>query len=136
MSVVLDTSATLAFLLDDERNSATVALFEAVNLSGAYVPNLWPYEVANSLTMAVKRGRITSKERSAALASLTKLDIVIDNADLDAIWSATVALADLYALTIYDAAYLELAQRKRVPLATLDDALTRACKAAAVALAL
>jgi len=136
VSIVLDTSATLAFILEDERSLASMALFESISRLDASVPNLWPYEVANSLTYAMRRGRISMDTRSAALMNLTKLAITIDTCDLDGIWLATVALADLYQLTIYDAAYLELAQRKRVPLATLDDALTRACKASGVPLIL
>jgi predicted nucleic acid-binding protein len=122
--------------MDDERNPASAALFETISLSGAIVPNLWPYEVANSLTMAVKRGRISSKDRFESLKNLAKIDIRIDNADIDLVWHSIIALADLHSLTIYDAAYLELAQRMRVPLATLDDALIRACKASAVSLVL
>ena len=136
MTLVLDTSATLAFLMDDERDSAAVALFEKITTSGASVPTLWSYEVANSLTMAVKRGRITNKDRSESLKNLTKLNIRVEHAELDVVWHDIVALADLHSLTVYDAAYLELAQRMRVPLATLDDALARACKASAVTLAL
>ena len=136
MSLVLDTSATLAFLLDDERDAAAIALSEKIAIDGATVPNLWPYEVANSLAVAAKRGRITIQARGEMLMNLTRLDIRIDNADLDEIWLATVALADLYHLTIYDAAYLELAQRMRVPLATLEDALKHACRASGVPLAL
>jgi predicted nucleic acid-binding protein len=136
VSIVLDTSATLAFILEDERSLASMTLFKSISRLGASVPNLWPYEVANSLTYAMRRGRISMDTRSAALMNLTKLAITIDTCDLDGIWLATVALADLYQLTIYDAAYLELAQRKRVPLATLDDALTRACKASGVTLIL
>lgn len=134
MSLVLDTSATIAFLLDDERNSSTVSLFEKVGASGAIVPTLWAYEVANSLSIAVKRGRISSKNRSESLQNLMKLDIRVDNAEIETVSCDVVSLADLYQLTIYDAAYLELAQRTRVPLATLDDALQRACKASAVQL--
>ncbi len=136
MSLVLDTSATLAFLLDDERDAATASLYETISINGAFVPSLWPYEVANSLSVAVKRGRISTVMRSHALMKLRSLDIVIDRADFDEIWNATVALADLYQLTVYDAAYLELAQRMRAPLATLDDSLMRACKASAVHLAI
>jgi predicted nucleic acid-binding protein len=61
VSIVLDTSATLAFLMDEERNSKAVALFVRISAFGAIVPNLWPYEGANSLSMAVKRGRIEQR---------------------------------------------------------------------------
>ena len=63
MSIVLDTSATLAFLMDEERNSKAVALFVRISAFGAIVPNLWPYEGANSLSMAIKRGRIEQRSQ-------------------------------------------------------------------------
>ncbi len=136
MSIVLDTSATLAFILEDEQSPASIALFGSISRLGASVPTLWPYEVANSLTYAMRRGCISMDARAAALMNLTKLAITIDSCDLDGIGLATVTLADLYQLTIYDAAYLELAQRMRVPLVTFDDALARACKASGVPLIL
>lgn len=132
MSVVLDCSATLAFLLDDERTSAAAALLDNVVRDGAVVPSLWHLEVANSLSVAVRRKRIPAAARAQFLDYLGDLDILTDDETHAHAWSATLKLADIYGLTLYDAAYLELAQRRRLPLATLDTALADAARAAGV----
>ncbi|MGJ0394192.1 MAG: type II toxin-antitoxin system VapC family toxin [Methylocystis sp.] len=132
MKVVLDSSAVLAWLHGDERTPEIEALFDRIIEHGAIAPSPWRLEVANSLTMAARRKRITHAFRDEALADLDQFDIAIDTeTDLHA-WKASTQLSDLYGLTVYDAAYLELAQRRRMPLATLDAALARAAKAAGV----
>lgn len=103
---------------------------------GAVVPSLWRLEVANGLLGAVRRGRLAVERRDALLEALLEMDIAIDaETDLHA-WSGTVRLAEAHGLTAYDAAYLELAQRRRLPLATLDAALAQAAREAGVALSL
>ena len=130
MSLVLDSSATLAWIYGDETTDAIRTLFDQIADTGAVVPALWRLEVANSLTVAVRRGRIDAEFRRAALADLALLDIGIDpHTDAQA-WTGTLHLADRYGLTLYDAAYLELAQRRMLPLATLDTALLAAAQAA------
>jgi predicted nucleic acid-binding protein len=124
--MVLDCSATLAFLLEDEQTVAIAAVFDKVIHDGAIVPALWYLEVANSLCVSVRRKRIASDARDQFLGYLQKLDITTDEETHIHAWSATVKLADLHGLTVYDAAYLELAQRLRLPLATLDRALAQA----------
>ena len=126
MSLVLDSSATLAWIYADETNAAIRDLFERVADAGAVVPALWRLEVANSLTVAVRRGRIDTDLRRGALADLALLDIVIDPHTEAHAWGETLALADRFRLTLYDAAYLELAQRRALPLATLDQPLRAA----------
>jgi predicted nucleic acid-binding protein len=86
---------------------------------------LWRLEVGNSLTVAVRRGRIDVDFRRAALADLALLDIAIDQSTDSDAWGETL-LADRFRLTLYDAAYLELARRRVLPLATLDGALCSA----------
>jgi predicted nucleic acid-binding protein len=120
VSVVLDSSATLAWIFGDETTAAIRELFETVADNGAVVPSLWRLEVANSLMMAVRRGRIEAALRDAALADLTLLDITTDPMTDGQAWQETLALAETFGLTLYDAAYLELAQRRNLPLATLD----------------
>lgn len=132
MSVVLDSSATLAWVHGDEGSSKIDAIFDSVAEQGALVPSLWHLEVANSLTVAMRRGRISSAERETAMLDLAQLDIVVDAETEQHAWKATTQLADLHSLTVYEAAYLELAQRKRLPLVTLDKALFRAAEAAGV----
>lgn len=132
MSVVLDSSATLAWVHGDERTPAIEAVFDRVAERGGVVPSLWHLEVANSLTIAVRRARISAAERADALADLALLDIAVDDETEQHAWKATTHLADLNGLSVYDAAYLELAQRRRLPLVTLDKALIRAAAAAGV----
>jgi predicted nucleic acid-binding protein len=123
LSLVLDSSVTLAWIYSGETTDAIRQVFDAVADSGAVVPALWRLEVANSLTIAVRRRRIDEELRRAALADLILLDITIDpDTDIHA-WGATLRLADRFRLTVYDAAYLELAQRRTLPLATLDEEL-------------
>jgi predicted nucleic acid-binding protein len=129
VSLVLDSSATLAWIYGDETTDAIRTVFEQVADAGAVVPALWRLEVANSLTVAVRRHRIDPEFRRAALADLTLLDITTDQQTDSQAWAETLLLADRYRLTLYDAAYLELAQRRGLPLATLDQELISAAKA-------
>jgi predicted nucleic acid-binding protein len=110
----------LAWLYSDELTDPVRQVFERVTASRAWVPSLWRLEVANSLHMAVRRHRIDAGFRDASLADLALFNICVDpDTDLFA-WSSTLQLAQRFSLTLYDAAYLELAQRLSLPLATLD----------------
>ena len=120
MSLVLDSSAALAWIYGDETTAEIRVVFDQVAAAGAMVPSLWRLEVANSLTMGVRRGRITADFRRAALADLAMLDITTDQHTNSFAWSETLILSDRFRLTLYDAAYLELARRRELPLATLD----------------
>lgn len=133
--LALDASVTLAWCFEDENSAEVQALMLRVAQAGACVPSLWRYEVANTLHLAVRRKRINQAQRDAAIVELAALDIQTD-AESDAhIWSATLQLAARYDLTVYDASYLELAARRRLPLATCDAALIAAAKKAGVAVA-
>jgi len=123
MSLVLDSSMTLAWLFEDENSDQADTVLQQVAESGATVPSLWRLEVANALQMAVRRGRIDTAFRDASLADLAALAIVIDSETDHQAWRTTLHIADSYKLTLYDAAYLEQAQRLNLPLATLDQAL-------------
>jgi predicted nucleic acid-binding protein len=129
VSLVLDSSATLAWIYSEEMTDAIRAVFDQVADAGAVVPALWRLEVANSLTVAVRRNRIDVEFRRAALADLALLDIVTDQHTDSQAWAETLQLADRYRLTLYDAAYLELARRRKLPLATLDQELLVAAHA-------
>ena len=96
---------------------------------GAVVPALWRLEVLSGLQVAVRRGRITVEYRDASIADLRALSIEIDPGTNRQAWSGTLRLFDRFALTPYDAAYLELALRRQLPLATLDSELARAARA-------
>ncbi len=120
MSLVLDSSATLAWIYGDETTDSVREVFDAVADYGAVVPSLWRLEVANGLTGAMRRRRIDAEFRRAALADLAFLDIFVDDRTDSIAWTATLDFADRFGLTVYDAAYGELAERRRLPLATLD----------------
>ena len=132
MSLVLDGSIALAWTFLDETTAATRDAFEAVAEGGAWVPALWRLEVANALLMGVRRGRIDLAFRAAALADLAVLDISVDGETDGHAWGATLQLADRFRLTLYDAAYVELALRRALPLATLDRAMADAARALGV----
>ena len=134
MSLVLDSSVSLSWCFEDERSSAIIALLHHVQESGASVPSLWRLEVANALHMALRRGRISAEFRDATLADFSALNIVVDAETDNHAWSTTLRLADRFRLTLYAAAYLELAQRLSLPLATLDQALRTTANDLGVAL--
>jgi predicted nucleic acid-binding protein len=134
VSLVLESSATLAWVYGDETTDAIRAVFDQVADTGAVVPSLWRLEVANSLTVAVRRGRIDADFRRAALADLALLDIITDQYTDANAWGESLTLANQFRLTLYDAAYLELARRRTVPLATLDSDLRSAARAVGVRL--
>jgi predicted nucleic acid-binding protein len=126
MSLVLDSSATLAWVYTEETTEAIREVFTSLSERVAWVPGLWRLEGANILEMGVRRGRHDAAFRDATLIDLAILPISLDPETDRQAWSATVRLADRHKLTVYDAAYLELAQRRRLPLATLDRELRRA----------
>jgi predicted nucleic acid-binding protein len=134
MSLVLDCSATLAWVYGDETTPAICAVFEAVARRGALVPALWRLEVANVLEMGVRRKRHDAAFRDATLADLALLPIRLDPETDRHAWGATARLAARHSLTLYDAAYLELARRADLPLATLDTELRAAAIAEGVPL--
>jgi predicted nucleic acid-binding protein len=134
VSLVIDSSMTLAWYFEDEKTETSLAVLDRVVEAGAIVPVLWPLEVLSGLQAAVRRGRITAAYRDAALDDLRALVIVIDPGTNQHAWSATLRLCDRFGLTPYDAAYLELAQRLRLSLATLDGELIRAAQTESVPL--
>jgi predicted nucleic acid-binding protein len=129
MSLVIDASLTLSWYFEDETTPATEAILERVSEAGATVPTLWRLEVANAFQSAIRRKRITAPYRDQSLAELTQMPITIDADSNVYAWTTTLRLAERFALTIYDSAYLELAQRRSLPLATLDAELREAAAA-------
>jgi predicted nucleic acid-binding protein len=120
LSLVLDSSVTLAWVYAAETTGAISDVLARVIESGAWVPGLWRLEIGNVLEMGVRKGRTDAAFRDAALADLALLPISVDPETDRHAWGATVKLAARHRLTLYDAAYLELARRRSLPLATLD----------------
>ncbi len=134
MSIVLDSSATLAWVYEDETTPAIDQLFNRVAQQGAFVPALWRLEVGNILEMGVRRKRNDANFRDATLTDLELLPITVDAETDSQAWRATLQLAIRHQLTLYDAAYLELAKRRGLPLATLDRELRSAAQAESITL--
>ncbi|MDX2142344.1 MAG: type II toxin-antitoxin system VapC family toxin [Rhodospirillaceae bacterium] len=123
MSLVLDASMAITWFFADEKSAMSDRVLTQVTDDGAVVPSLWKLEVANMLRTAVRRKRCTEAHERNCLRRLGDLPIIIDaETDIHA-WDATRELSVDHDLTIYDAAYLELAMRRKIPLATCDAAL-------------
>ena len=130
--IVLDTSVALTWFLPDEFPPVKAESKQYVVQSGALVPTLWFYEIANGLLMAVRRDRLLYSDGEDALALLDHLPIQQDMERVVAIWPEIFRIATSHGLTAYDATYLELAVRRRLPLATLDKKLVEAARAEGV----
>lgn len=126
MTLVLDASMTIAWLFDDERTEAAHEVMRQVVAEGAIVPSLWRLEVANVLRNAVRRGRCNEAYVDRSLARLARLAIKRDEETDNHAWGATRIFARKEDLSLYDAAYLELAVRRHLPLASCDKALLTA----------
>jgi len=133
VSLVIDSSAALAWVYPEEASQAILQVLELVTESGAWVPQVWRPEVANVLEVGVRRKRHDAAFRDASLADLALLSIQIDPDTQTHAWVATLRLAERHRLTVYDAAYLELALRRGLPLASLDGDLRTAAEAEGVA---
>jgi len=129
VSFVVDNSVALAWCFEDEHTQPILDLLDRVAETGAVAPSLWPLEALNGLLMAERRRRLDTKRRQRLADFLRDLPVTLDAETADQAWTATARLAERYRLPLYDAAYLELALRRKLPLATLDQDLIRAGKA-------
>ncbi|SNB74997.1 Predicted nucleic acid-binding protein, contains PIN domain [Arboricoccus pini] len=125
-SLVLDCSIAVAWCFADEAAPATDEILDRVRDHGAIVPSLWRLEVANVLLMASRRQRIPAGTALAMLDQLAALPLDEDRETSARAWTRTITLAQSESLTVYDAAYLELASRLGLPLATKDKELAAA----------
>ena len=133
MTFVVDASVAAAWLLPDEPSSDADRVLDLIAVDGALVPSLIWYELRNILVMATRRRRLPSGEAAPALLRLRRLPIeTVDMTLSDD--AGIVGLAESHGLTAYDATYLALAMRTRVPLATADRALARAAEQEGTAL--
>jgi predicted nucleic acid-binding protein len=126
MAFVLDASVAAAWVLPDEVDAFAALIQSLLTSDPAIVPVIWRYEMRNLLVMAERRGRLTPAASDAVLGILARLPISVDASADDA---SMTAIARRRSLTIYDSAYLELAARANLPLATLDRRLREAAKA-------
>lgn len=133
--LVLDASVTLAWFVPEESTAHTEGIFDLLlNGAQALVPAIWPFEVANALLVGERRKRVTLAQVTAVLQRVADLPITVDPVRLDCAFGQILSVARQEQLTEYDAAYLELALREALPLATLDQRLQRAAQHAGIAL--
>jgi predicted nucleic acid-binding protein len=133
LSVVLDCSVALNWIMPDENSPLADMLLDRVAVGGAIVPPLFRIEVGNALLLAVRRKRIASDFCSRAFERIGALPLDLDSQGADYVWTTCMDLAATHGLSLYDATYLELAKRLRLPLATLDARLAEAAIRAGVA---
>ena len=134
---VLDNSVTMRWLLTSKKKKDqvyAVAILQSLANAEVVVPNLWHLEVVNVLMAAEKRGELTPAEVERFIAQLEALPIQVDPLTAHQAFSRTLNLTRLYKLSSYDAAYLELAVRENLPLATLDRQLMNAAGKANVSI--
>ncbi|MGH8428812.1 MAG: type II toxin-antitoxin system VapC family toxin [Solimonas sp.] len=129
---VLDASAAIAWASPDEFPPAPLS--RAIESGVAVVPALWLYEVHHVLHMLRRRGRISDGDYADCNGAIMALRVEVDPPERRRIEAELPPLAQAFGLTVYDAAYLELALHRRIPLATLDEALRKAAVKAKVKL--
>lgn len=131
--VVVDASVAAAWFLPDEATPCTEAALLATATDAVWVPSLWLLGIGNLLPSAQRRKRIDERKRIALAADVTALGVHVDRTPVSI--SHLDALAARHGLTTCDAVYLELALRRKLPLATLDKALQAAMHAEKVPVA-
>ena len=130
--LVLDCSVTMGWCFEDEANEYTESVLAGLSDGGAAVPSIWLLEVANVLAIAERKGRTNSAKVARFLEILSGLPIVVDEQTSIRAFSQILSLARTQQLTSYDAAYLDLAMREGLPLATQDSVLQKAATKAGV----
>lgn len=135
MSFVLDNSVSMSWLLNAGKPADLAyarKVLGALKADSALVPNLWSLEAANVVARLEAKGLVSEAQAQAFIATLLRLPIATDSATASHALGETLNLARRYKLSAYDAAYLELAMREALPLATLDADLDKAARKAGV----
>ena len=132
---VADASVAIGWVHPGQATAQTDAMLEAIAHGAPLeVPALWPLEVANALTVLARRRKLTDQDRLVALGWFRGLPLRVDHETASLAFSGLADLAASFQLSIYDAAYLELAQRRRLPLGCKDGPLRVAAQRSGVAL--
>ena len=128
-ALVVDPSAILGVAMDDEEADFAGAVLDEIRRGGAWAPSIFWYELRNVLVVNERRGRVSKEQTAAFLAAVEELPIEIPRLPGEAV---LLDLARKFGLSVYDAAYVELAVQRAAPLATLDAKLRRAAEEAGV----
>lgn len=131
---VLDCAVTMAWCVDDEATPYTNGVRDSLADMRAVLPLIWPLEAANATIVGERRGRLDEARSRRFFVLLAGLPIIPDEETGSRTFSDVVHLARTYQLSAYDAAYLELAIRRGLPLACLDGKLRTAAATAGVVL--
>jgi predicted nucleic acid-binding protein len=131
MVAVLDASVAASWVFPDEHDQRADRALQLLVQEGVIVPIQWWFEIRNVLILGERRSRITSAQSAEFLESLQSLSIELDDLPPSPL---VLGFARKHRLSFYDAAYLELAKRRNIPLATLDNALSEAARAEGIAL--
>ena len=131
---VLDCSVAISWILPDEYSDYAERILTLLDKQQAVVPSIWYLEIANVLIVSERRGRMTQAQTKQALSLLKSLDIVMDKETEIKAFNATLKLGREQNLASYDAAYLELAIRLGISVATSDHKLTTAANQCSVTL--
>lgn len=131
---VLDNSVTMSWCFPDEQDPYALDVLKALPKASAAVPTIWHLEVANILLVGERRSRITQSDSATFLGILGSLPIAVDGETTDHAFGGILSLSRAQNLSAYDAAYLELAMRRGLPLAALDGKLKTAAAAVGVPL--
>jgi predicted nucleic acid-binding protein len=131
---ILDSSVTLVWAFEDETSAYAEAILDRLPDTLALVPGNWSLEVANALWVAERRNRITQSDTGQFISTLQTLRIQVDDETSARAMSDTLHISRAHGIAVYDAAFLELAIRTGLPLATLDAGLRQAAAAVGVAL--
>lgn len=125
-ALVIDASVALSWAFEDEGDGYADRVLEAMVEAEAYTPGVWPLEVGNGLLAAERRGRLEQAAAVRFLSLLRQLPIIVEVERADLMLGEIMALAREQGLSVYNAAYLHLAMRRGLPLATVDEALRQA----------
>jgi len=134
VTFVVDASITLAWCFEDELSQRADQVLDRLTREDAVAPSIWPLEVANGLRSAERRNRLAAGELPGLRQLLTALPIRVEPVSLDSALSEVLEMARALELTAYDAAYLAVAVRRGLPLATIDDRLRDAADRAGIEL--
>lgn len=132
--MVVDVSVVLTWVIHDEQDELANEVARLYRTTDFVVPFLFRWEIANALALSLRRKRCRRDDVTAYLEYLSGMPFQYDEMSTEKAWSDTLDLAHENGLTVYDAAYLELARRELIPLATLDTDMKKAAKAAGVKL--
>jgi len=125
---VIDNSVVMTWCFKDEENPYADDILDSLENATAYVPSIWPLEVGNVLLVAERKKRLSEADSIRFIALITELPIIIEQESPERMIKEIFALARKHELSSYDASYLDLAMRKGLPIATLDNNLIDAAK--------